>query len=96
MNRTLRMPANHSASRTVRHSIADWAELLLLCLCWFFARREVKMVMRIVFGGGAFMLMLGLAGGIECGTVALLPGGLLCLALVVLAFLILRGLSEEI
>ena len=96
MNRTMHMPANYSVSRTARHSFADWAELILLCLCWFFSQREVKTVMRIAFGGGAFMVMLGIAGGIECGTVALLPGGLLCLALAALSFLILRGLSEEV
>ncbi len=94
MNRTLRMPAEQT--RRIQPTFGDWLALIVIILCQFFARREVKMGLRIFFGGGAFMLMLGFVGGIECGTVALVPGGLICLGLIVAAFLLLRGLSEEV
>lgn len=95
MNRTLRMPNTRTAHHRPQPTFADWAALLCACLCWLFGRRDVQMGLRIFFGGGAFMLMLGLVGGIECGTVALVPGGLLCLGLLAVAFLLLRGIGAE-
>ena len=93
MNRTIRMPAE--PTRRLKPTLSDLLTLIFAGLCYFFAQREVKMGMRIFFGGGAFMLMLGFVGGIECGTIALVPGGLICLGLLSASFLLLRGLGEE-
>ncbi|MBQ8396949.1 MAG: hypothetical protein IJX53_01980 [Clostridia bacterium] len=94
MNRTLRMPAARTAPRRRQPTLGDWLSLLFACLCYFFGLREVQMGLRIFLGGGAFMLMLGFVGGIECGMVALVPGGIACFALVAAAFLLLRGLGD--
>lgn len=94
MNRMLRMPATRAAYRRTQPTLADWLMLLCACLRYFFGQREVQIGLRIFFGGGAFMLMLGVVGGIECGTIALIPGGIACLGLIAVAFLLLRGLGE--
>lgn len=61
----------------------------------FFAQPQVKMFLRLMAGGTAFMTMLGIVGGIECGRIDLLPGLLCCAALVLTAFLLFRRLADE-
>lgn len=92
MNRTMNMPASN---RTYQPTLGEWIAVIFACIARVFALPEVKMGLRIFFGGAAFMTMLALVGGIECGTVALIPGGIVCLVLMVIAFLLIRGISEE-
>ncbi len=95
MNRMMNAHIN-TAKKTERHSLGEWLWLLGACISYFFSLIEVRIVSKIVLGGGAFLMMLGVAGSIECGTVALFPGAVACLVLVLVAFLFLRGLGEEV
>ena len=94
MNRTINL--NTAPRHTLRPTFGDWMALLFACLRCLFAHREVRIGTRVFFGGTAFLMMLGVGGAIECGSMAMLPGGLLCLGLMVVSFLILRGLTEEV
>lgn len=95
MNRTLAYP-NCARRRTYRRpTVSDWAALIILCIWQFFARRDVRLAMRMAAGGSAFVLMLAVVGGMEQGNVSLLPGAAICLGLVGLAFLTLRGLGAD-
>ncbi len=95
MNRTMQMPAANRRSAQIEPTLADWIAVILACVGRLFGMPEVKMALRIFFGGAAFVTMLALVGGIESGTFALIPGGVLCVVLLVVAFLLLRGVSEE-
>ena len=96
MNRTLNRSTNRHFSDSRNHlGFADYLMLLVACMGDFFARRSVRRNLRFAFGGCAFLTMLGVVGSIECGSMALLPGALICLALIAMAFLLLRGIEKD-
>lgn len=81
---------------SIRRSTAvKWMALIILSIWQFFSRRTVKMALRMAIGGSAFMLMLAVVGGMEYGSVPLLPGAAICVGLVGLAFVALRGLEAD-
>ena len=96
MNRMMNVHAGaYRQNEKENHSLGEWIWLLCACIGYFFSLAEVRIVSRILLGGSAFAMMLGVAGSIEHGTVAFLPGALSCVVLLGLSFLFLRGLGDE-
>ncbi|MBR6709719.1 MAG: hypothetical protein IKL84_08605 [Clostridia bacterium] len=89
-SRTARRPV-----RSRRLSAGEWIAIFALMLHEFFAQSQVRMFCRLMAGGAAFMTMLGVVGGIECGNIGLLPGTVCCAALVLVAFLLIRHSGED-
>ena len=91
MNRnvTYRVNNHHTAS-----TAAEWFVLFVSCLADFFARREVRGVLRLMGAVGIFMFILGVVSGIESGVIALLPGAIMCFSLAGLAFMLVRRLHD--
>ncbi len=93
MNRTMTYIVRETKTTP---TAADWFALLLACFSAFLARSEVRGMFRLTGAAAVFMLLLGVVCGIESGVIALLPGAVLCLSLVALAFLLVRRLHELI
>lgn len=81
-------------NRNAVPSAAEWLVMLIGSLVEFFARREVGGVLRLLSAVGIFMFILGVVSGIESGSIALLPGAVMCFALAGLAFLLVRRLHD--